>query len=542
MYCALFSSKYNIRHYNGHKEKYWRFCMRTRYVIGADIGTMGTKTAVFDELGTLVAEAYEESALHYPRPGWVEQDPADFYTSVLRGIRLCLEKGKADPRRVVSLSIDGQMAGVCTVDEDWGTPTVYDSWLDTRCAPYIDVMKAHEPLIIAKTGGPVSFAHGPKILWWQRERPEVFGRIAKFVPPAGYVAGRLAGLKGNEAFIDYTYLHFSGFSETSAHMWSNDLCGLFGVPVTKLPRIVRPWDIVGKLTKEAAQASGLIEGTPIAAGMGDQPAGALGAGIVEAGMLYDVAGTASVLALCVDRYTPDVEYRTLFAMPSAVEGLWYPLAYINGGGLNLRWFRDEISPAEKCAFEKTGDDFYEAYDRKASCVKAGSEGLLFLPHLAGRVCPNDPSIRGLWAGFSWAHTKAHFYRSLLEGVAYEYGYYLKIVRELAPDVKFTQVRVLGGGSKSSLWNQIKADVLGLPYVRLNREEFAVLGSAIVAGHSVGLFPDIKSTAQAFIQPGDRIEPRGTQHEYYQKLLKLYIPLFDVLRETFEGLTQLPEAP
>lgn len=407
---------------------------------------------------------------------------------------------------MAALAIDGQMAGVCTVDEEWGTLTVYDSWLDTRCASYMDTMKEHEQLVIAKTGGPVSFAHGPKILWWQRERPDVFERIAKFVQPAGYVTGRLAGLRGEEAYIDYTYLHFSGFSETAEHVWSDELCRLFGVPMTKLPRIVRPWDIVGRLKREAAEESGLVEGTPIAAGLGDQSAGALGAGIVEAGMLYDVAGTASVLALCVDRFTPDVEHRTLFAMPSAVEGLWYPLAYINGGGLNLRWFRDEISPEEKEAIEKTGDDFYERYDSRAASVKAGSEGLLFLPHLAGRVCPNDPTIRGLWAGFTWAHTKAHFYRSLLEGVAYEYGYYLKIVRGLAPDVEFTEVRVLGGGSKSRLWNQIKADVLGLPYVRLSREEFAVLGSAIVAGHAVGLFPDIKSTAQAFIQPRGRIEP------------------------------------
>jgi xylulokinase len=140
--------------------------MSTSYVIGADIGTMGVKVAIFDERGT--AEHYQELALHYPRPGWVEQDPEDFYLSAADGIRACLERGQVDPRRVVALALDGLMAGVCTVDQDWGTPTVYDSWLDTRCAPYIEVMKAHEPLIIAKTGGPVTFAHGPKILWWQR--------------------------------------------------------------------------------------------------------------------------------------------------------------------------------------------------------------------------------------------------------------------------------------------------------------------------------------------------------------------------------------
>jgi len=206
------------------------------YVIGADVGTVGCKVAIFDEGGGLVAENYQELALHYPRPGWVEQDPDDFYHAVVTGIRACLERSGIAPGSVAALALDGQMAGVCTVDGHWGTPTVYDSWLDTRCTPYIPVMKEHEPLIIARTGGPVSFAHGPKILWWKGERPETFRKIAKFVQPAGYVAGRMAGLSGEDAFIDYTYLFFSGFSDTPGHRWLPELCDLFGVPVEKLPR------------------------------------------------------------------------------------------------------------------------------------------------------------------------------------------------------------------------------------------------------------------------------------------------------------------
>jgi xylulokinase len=515
--------------------------MGTSYVIGADIGTMGTKVAVFDEHGTLVAEHYEELALHYPRPGWVEQNPDDFYSSVVRGIHACLGQGQVDPRQVAALALDGQMAGISTVDEDWGTPTVYDSWLDTRCAPYIEVMKEHEPLIIAKTGGPVTFAHGPKVLWWQREQPEVFRRIAKFVQPAGYVAGRMAGLAGEEAFIDYTYLHFSGFSDTAEHIWSAQLCDLFGVPMSKLPRIVQPWDIVGRVTAETARESGLLEGTPIAAGMGDAAACALGAGVAEPGILYDVAGTASVLGQCVDQFTPDVKHRTLFATPSVLPGLWHPLAYINGGGLNLRWFRDELARPEKAEVEGREESFYATFDQLASEIKAGSEGLLFLPHLSGRVCPNDPLTRGLWVGFTWAHSKAHLYRSMLEGVAYEYATYLRIQRELLPGVQFTEARVLGGGSISRLWNQIKADVLGVPYVQLNQRELGVLGTAVVAGHAVGLFPDIKATVQSFVQPTERVEPRPEQHAYYERLVDLYIPLFDTMRATFQGLAALPEA-
>jgi xylulokinase len=515
--------------------------MSTSYVIGADIGTMGVKVAIFDERGTLVAEHYQELALHYPRPGWVEQDPEDFYRSAADGIRACLERGKVDPRQVAALALDGQMAGVSTVDQYWGAPTVYDSWLDTRCAPYIEVMKAHEPLIIAKTGGPVTFAHGPKILWWQREKPEVFKRICKFVQPAGYVAGRMAGLAGEQAFIDYTYLHFSGFSDTAQRQWSPQLCDLFDMPMDKLPRIVKPWDVIGVVTAQTARDCGLLEGTPIAAGMGDAAASALGAGVVEAGVLYDVAGTASVLGLCVDQFTPDVKHRTLFATSSVLPGLWHPLAYINGGGLNLRWFRDELSRPEKTEAEQHGKGFYAVFDELASKVKPGSEGLLFLPHLSGRVCPNDPFMRGTWVGFTWAHTKAHLYRSMLEGVAYEYATYLRIQKELLPGVQFTQARVMGGGSASRLWNQIKADVLGVPYVQLNQREFAVLGAAVVAGHAVGLFPDIKATIQSFVQPTERVEPQPERHAYYERMVDLYISLAQALGPTFQALAGLPDA-
>ena len=262
----------------------------------------------------------------------------------------------------------------------------------------------------------------------------MFKRIASFVQPAGYVAGRLAGLSGADAFIDYTYIHFSGFSDTEAGRWLPELCDRFGVPMEKLPRIVNPWDIVGRVTPAAAAECGLLAGTPIAAGMGDQAAGALGAGIVEPGMLYDVAGTASLLGLCVDRFTPDVTHRTLHTMRSVLPGLYHPLAYINGGGLNLRWFRDALAAAENEAAGRRG-----GRERSTPCstgwpraCRAGSDGLLFLPHLAGRQCPNDPAVRGLWAGFTWAHGKPHLYRSLLEGVAYEYATYLRIEQELLP--------------------------------------------------------------------------------------------------------------
>lgn len=512
------------------------------YLIGVDLGTMGTKAAIFDEDGNLIAEAYEESKLYTPKPGWVEQQPDEIYGSALRTIRACIDQSGADPGQVASIAFDSQMSGIGTVDENWGTPTLYDSWLDVRCREYITKLKAHQEKIIALTGGPPTISHGAKILWWMHERPDVFEKIARFVVPGGYVAGRMAGLKGDEAFIDHTYIHFSCFSDTQAGEWSDELLGLFDVDKGKLPRIVEPSEIIGHVTKEAAAACGLKAGTPIAAGCGDQAASMLGAAMVEPGLIFDVAGTASVLAVCVDEYAADVENATLFMAHLPIPDLYYMLAYINGGGLNLRWFRDEMAAHERAKAEAAGENIYQHLDAMAAEVPPGSDRLLFLPHLGGRVCPSDANTRGVYAGLNWAHGKAHMYRAMLEAVGYEYAAYLRIVENLLPDVDIRETRVIGGGARSGLWNQIKADILGVPYVNLNREEFGVLGSAILAGYAVGVFDDMAATAARFTQTTDRVEPDMANHAFYQPMVREYTHLIDVTKPTFDRMAEMPEPP
>lgn len=516
--------------------------MNKPYLIGVDIGTMGTKAAVFDTQGNLLASAFEESILHYPRPGWVEQDPDDLYGSSVRTIQECVEKSGITPADVAALAFDGQMAGIGAVDNEWDTPTPYDSWLDTRCKLYIEKMKPHAEQIVQTSGGPPTYCHGPKILWWKHEQPEVFERISKFVVPVAYVAGRMAGLKGDEAYVDYTHLNFSSFGDIARSVWDPELCGLFDVPVDKLPRIVEPWEIIGKLTAAAAADCGLREGTPIAAGCGDQAAGMLGAAMVEPGTVFDVAGTASLFAICVDRYVPDTVHKTLFTARLVPPDLWYALAYINGGGLNLRWFRDELAREEQAQAKAEGRDVYALLDNMAAQVPAGAESLLFLPHLGGRVCPSEPDLRGLWLGLNWSHTKAHLFRAMLEAVAYEYALYLNIEKSLLPNLDFREARVIGGGAASKLWNQIKADVLGIPYVELSRSEFAVQGAAILAGYAAGVFSDLKATARQFVYPTTRVEPRPEYHEFYQPLAEAYATLIETSRPLFERMAEFPSPP
>ena len=507
--------------------------MDEQFVIGVDLGTSATKAAIFRPDGSFIAEATVDVPLYYPRPGVVEQDNDDFYRSAAHTVRTCLQTSGVDPRRVAAIGFDSQMAGIGTIDEAFRPATRFDSWLDTQCQPYIAYLEQnYGDLITRLTGCPPTCDHGPKILWWKEEQPASYAQIAKFVTPAGYVAGAMAGLPADDAFMDHTFIHFSGLSDAQAGTWSAELCGKLGVDMGKLPRIVAPWEVVGEVNEQAAADFGLAPGVAIVAGAGDTAAGALGAGIVESGMLFDTAGTASVLAGCTDRYVADEKNRALLTMRSAAPGLWHPLAYVAGGGLALRWFRDEFFRRQE-GLDPGDDRLYDLMAGEAAAVAPGCEGLYFSPHLGGRVCPASASMRGAWLGFTWGHSRGHFYRAILESIAFEYAYYLQILKSLTPDLRLLETRVIGGGSRSELWNQMKADVLGTPYRRLLKPESATWGAALIAAYGVGLIPDLATAARsAAASDPHLVMPNLALTEVYRPLVAQYTRWQQILSAAF----------
>jgi xylulokinase len=426
------------------------------------------------------------------------------------------------------------MAGVGLIDEAFQPVGHFDSWLDMRCQPFIEQMEREAgDRITQLTGCPPTCDHGPKMLWWKHERPEDYRRTAKFVVPGPYVAGRLAGLKADRAFIDHTYIHFSGFADAERGAWSDELCRQFDLDLDKLPRIVDPCDIIGEVQPGPAADFGLAPGTPIAAGAGDTAANALGAGIVRAGMLFDVAGTAAVLAGCTDGFVADTKTRALLTMRSVIPGLWNPLAYIAGGGLALRWFRDEFFNHGRSQGTLAAELGYEQMIEMATGAAPGADGLLFSPHLGGRICPASPEMRGAWVGFSWSHTQAHFARAILEGIAFEYAYYLKILRGLLPEMRFADARVVGGGARSAAWSQIKADVLGVAFQRLAGSEFGTWGAAMIAGKAAGLIDDLASHAEnSAVRDGPALVPSSALHREYAPAVDRYIRLESSLNQFF----------
>jgi xylulokinase len=291
------------------------------YLIAVDMGTQGTKTALFDESLTEIASSFVPSNLISPNPGEVQQDPDELFSSVVDTIKAVIEKSGVNPADIVSVGIDSQISGIMGVDQEWNASMYYDSWLDVRCEKYMGVMKERiGRRLLELTGAPVTYDHGPKIVWWKNEHPDVYAKTAKFVEPNVYVVGRMCGLKAEDAYIDYTNLHFTGFANNLEKTWADELLEPFGIDKAKMPNIKAPYDIVGKISKSFAALTGLKEGMPVVAGSGDQPATALGAGIVKPGLAFDVGGTAQVFSFYADRYQPDMETGTFLQMRSIIDG------------------------------------------------------------------------------------------------------------------------------------------------------------------------------------------------------------------------------
>ncbi len=495
------------------------------HVFGIDIGTQGTRATLRSRTGALVADADERSELLHPVPGAIEEDPERQFGSVCRTVRACLERSAVSPGSVAALAIDGQMAGILAVGADGRAVTPYDSWLDTRCAPFIGEMERRVgDLVLARTGNVPSFNHGPKILWWKATRPEVYARIAAFVQPGGYAAMRLCGLDGAHAFVDDTYLHFSGFARNEERRWDPELCAAFGVAEEKLPRIARPAEIVGWVSAEAAAASGLREGTPVAAGLGDTAASFLSCGAVEAGLCVDVAGTASVFAATTPAFAADLRSRVVGCGRSAVPGLWHPYAYVNGGGLNLDWFVDELAAGAGGAAGKRAGKLGERLADLNGALEGLSPSLddpYFVPHMEGRVMPSAPHMRGAWLGLTRGHGLAAMYRSLLEGVALEYALYRDAVLAQHAGFALTELRATGGGARHAQWNQLKADVLELPLVPVQDGGGAPLGAALVAAAAVGVVDDLASAARAWVSLGEPVAPSGRHGDLYRERARTY---------------------
>lgn len=447
--------------------------MKDALFIGIDIGTQGTKAMLCDITGKVLSEAFCASRLIRPDTVTVYEEPQDILNSVMTVISEITARMGEQSCNIRAIGMDAQMAGIMGIDEDFNASTPLDSWLDSRCKDYTALLEREAgEESIESSGGQVIHAHAPKILWWKNEQSEAYSKTRKFVMPNGFVAGKLCGLKANEAFMDYTFLHFNSFSDNRRLCFNEKLLALFKVDKDKLPRIVSPEEVVGTVTREYAQKCGLPNGVQVIAGCGDTAASSLGAGITRAGLAYDVAGTASVFACATKSFAPDTKQRTILFSRSVCKDLFLPLAYISGGGLCLKWY------SRLCGQSLVSLD-------QAALGASFEDTPIFLPHFSGRTCPLDNRVSGAFLNISPKSESAEMYTAIMESIAYEYKSYLDILRDNSCLCDGTTVIGVGGGAKSTVFSQIKADVLGLPYMTPEKADSAPCAMALLAAHGTG---------------------------------------------------------
>ena len=478
--------------------------------LGIDVGTGGTRAVLVDRKGHVVASA---SSDHQPirseHIGWAEQDPDDWWRAAREAIASTLAAARLDAGDIQAIGLTGQMHGCVMLGADGNVLRPALIWCDQRTQPECDWLEAKigRTRLIELTCNPAlpNFTL-TKLLWVRAHQPEIFARIAHVLCPKDYVRYKLTG----EFAIDMQEASGTLLLDVANRRWSEEVAEAAGIPMSWLPRLFEGPEICARISDAGASATGLA-GTPVAAGAGDQGAGAVGMGIVGAGSVSATIGTSGVVFASTDRPAMDPLGR-LHTFCHAAPGLWHVMGVTNGAGLSLRWFRDTFAPGVS----------YDDLATEAAAIHAGSDGLLWTPYLFGERTPHlDPLARAAFVGFTASHTRAHCVRAVMEGVALS----LRDTFSLFSDLKIpvSRIRLGGGGARSSLWQQIQADVYGHAVELLAAEEGGAFGAALLAGVGIGTWSSVEEACAQTVKVAKQIEPRDAvvMDKAYQEFRQLY---------------------
>jgi xylulokinase len=500
-------------------------------LLGIDTSTTATKAILIDDQGKVIVSATSEYSYDTPKPGWTEQPASSFWQGTVRSIRTVMEKADLTGRDISAIGLTGQMHGMTLLDARGETIRPVILWNDQRTAAQCEEIThiVGQKRVLELTGNPVLTGFtAPKILWVKQYEPNSFAKISKILLPKDYVRYKLSGKFASEVS------DASGTSlfNVGLRQWSDEMLSAIGIPRAWMPEVSESPEISARVNREAAQITGLLEGTPIAGGGGDQAAGAVGMGIVNEGRVSLQLGTSGVIFAASDRYKPESEGR-LHAFCHAVPGKWHWMGVMLSAAGSFRWYRDTLGDIERQEAARSGQDAYDLLTQSAATAPPGSEGLFFLPYLTGERTPNpDPDARGAFVGLTVRHTKAHLTRSVLEGVSYGLRDSLELMRDLGLNV--TQLRASGGGIKSAFWRQMLADVFGTEITTVNSAEGAAYGAALLAGVGVGVWASVESACESSIHSTGSTSP-GVDRFTYNRYYPIYHDLYTALAPTFKQI-------
>jgi len=508
------------------------------YMMGIDVGTTGTRAVVVRPDGHVVGAATgDHQPMRMPKPGWAEQDPADWWQATIVAVRAALANAGLKGADIAAVGLSGQMHGVVLLDQTYAVIRPALIWCDQRSQAQCDWITAQvgsERLIQLVSNPALTGFSAPKLLWVRDNEPENYARAAHFLLPKDFVRFRLTGEFATEVSDASGTLLF----DVTNRRWSSEMLGALDVDSKLLPRAYESPEITGQITRETALVTGLKAGTPVVGGGGDQASSAVGNGIVLPGLTSATLGTSGVIFTYTEAPKLDPRGR-IHTFCHAVPGKWHVMGVTQGAGLSLRWFREHFGESEAWYARQTDVDSYDLIIKEAEKIPPGSEGLLWLPYLMGERTPHlDAQARGMWFGLTAAHTRAHLIRSILEGVAFSLRDSLEIFQELEIPVK--QIRASGGGSRSFLWRQIQADIYGKELVTLRTAEGSAFGAALLAGVGAKIYASVQESAREAIQIRERMTPQAANVRRYDKQYQIYRSLYPAVRELAHKLGALGE--
>ena len=502
------------------------------YYLGVDIGTSSTKTILIDPQGRILAEATQSYPLYHPKPLWSEQDPEDWWSAVCKTVKSAVRKAKVRPAAVKAIGLSGQMHGSVFLDKNDKVIRKALLWNDQRTAAECEEIESRaggrKKLIKMVANPALTGFTAPKILWLRNNEPKKFDRVRKVLLPKDDVRRRMTGTYATDVSDASGML----LLDVAKRKWSTQLLKKLELDRDLFGEVFESEDVTGNLTSDAAKALGLTTDCVVVGGAGDCAANALGTGVVSGGTLSMSLGTSGVMFVHSDEMKVDPTGR-LHTFCHAVRDKWHMMGVTLTAAGALNWFVETM--AKELASGKK--DPFATLIAEANNVPVGSEGLFFLPYLAGERTPHaDPYARGSFVGLTLRHERGHLTRSILEGVAYALRDSLAIIKEMGVPVK--QIITSGGGAKSEVWREIQAGVMGQNVVRINAEQGPAFGVALLAAVGGGEYKNVTAACKATIKVVEKTSSTAKNRKQYDQAFPVFQDLYQSLKADFKKIAEL----
>ncbi len=506
-----------------------------KYLLGVDLGTSGTKTVLFDENGVAISSATIEYPIIQLQNGWAEQNPTDWWNAARDTIKFVIKDSKVDAADIVGLGISGQMHGLVLLDENGEVLRNSIIWCDGRtvaeCAEITETIGASRLIEITANPALTGFTAG-KILWVRKNEPEIYAKAKHVLLPKDYVRYCLTGVYATEV-SDASGMNLL---DMQTRDWSDEIMDKLNLDKSMFAKVYESCDVTGTITEEIAAQTGLVAGTIVVGGAGDNAAAAVGMGVVNEGSAFTTIGTSGVVFAHSDKITIDPQGR-VHTFCAAVPNGYTVMSCTLAAGLSLKWYRDNYCESEKTVADLLGKDPYEIMCDMADKSPIGANRLLYLPYLMGERSPIlDSDARGAFIGLSAIHKKGDMIRSIMEGVIYSQKHCLDVLEEMQVAPKM--MLACGGGGTSPLWRQMMADVFSMPVATAANKEGPALGVAILAGVGAGVYPSVSEGCKAVIRYKAEQPAIAENTEEYYKFYELYKGLYPALKDSYHKLAQL----